>query len=142
MALSKLRRRITRANADWERVDYAKRKRAAKSIVIPGQPSPSQIRRILIEEVAKLLQHSGCDVVVVYAFRHKNEVGKIPYTLGRAQVSKDGRGWDGWGKRMLGCGEDKKGEIYAEIVTSWRRRDGWPEQQSVHKVKMRPWGRG
>lgn len=63
-------------------------------IVVEGFPSPAEKLSTLAEAARREIRSQ--QAVVIYAYRSVNEIGG-PYTVGRAYLSVDGRGWDGGG---------------------------------------------
>lgn len=131
-ALRKLQRTIKRSNRtiDGKRVDFGRRKRITKNAVVrPGPGARAELARL----AAELLLQSGCHIAVVYGFRDKSEIGRMPYTTGRCQLSRDGKGWDGNGRLMPGSGRDAKGVATIDLVVQWDAR-GNPIQED--RVKL------
>lgn len=81
-------------------------------IVVEGSPSPAEKMSTLAEAARREIRSQ--QAVVVYAYRSPNEIGG-PYTVGRAYMSVDGRGWDGEGHTE--DGPDKGGVVGSIVVT-------------------------
>lgn len=81
-------------------------------IVVEGSPSAAEKMSTLAEAARREIRSQ--QAVVVYAYRSPNEIGG-PYTVGRAYLSVDGRGWDGDGHTE--DGPDKGGVVGSIVVT-------------------------
>lgn len=81
-------------------------------IVVEGSPSPAEKMSTLAEAARREIRSQ--QTVVVYAYRSPNEIGG-PYTVGRAYLSVDGKGWGGDGHTE--DGPDKGGVVGSIVVT-------------------------
>lgn len=81
-------------------------------IVVEGSPSAAEKMSTLAEAARREIRSQ--QAVVVYAYRSPNEIGG-PYTVGRAYLSVDGKGWGGDGHTE--DGPDKGGVVGSIVVT-------------------------
>lgn len=132
MVLRKARRRAQKGKA--KEVKYAKRRRHEMRAV--AARDMEEEKRVLwaARALVAFLVDSKSDVAALYVYADKKEWDTMPFTICRAQASRDGRGWDGKGRRLTGSGEDKQGVVLVDFVTERDSRSGYPTNWRTYEV--------
>jgi hypothetical protein len=102
------------------------RHRHEVAVVMPDWSDHAEVERVLTMLARAFLADLGDDAVIVVAWDDPALVNVAPFNVGRAQLSRDGLGWDGDGFSLHGQGPDD-GAIRLELVT---QRSG-PHVQGV-----------
>jgi hypothetical protein len=99
-------------------------------IIVPGQPTKEQKIATLAAAVrAELRPH----VVVVNAYRSTQEERECAATVGQAELSTDGRGWDVNTGATLRWGADN-GQIQGAVVVEVNERACVPTREEQFSV--------
>lgn len=94
------------------RLDVGDRKRGEVKMAYPTPADPVELARLALF----YLRASKVDALAMFVYHDQSEFDQ-PYTVARVQVSKDGKGWTGDGRWLLGSGSDD-GRVQVEIETS------------------------
>jgi hypothetical protein len=83
---------------DVQEVSAAGRTRYRANMILPGGQTPEAVTAALAAAARQLLaDRPSAQAVMVFGYRNVSETS-APNTVGKAQVSRDGRGWAGDGK--------------------------------------------
>jgi hypothetical protein len=83
---------------DIQPISTPDRVRYRANVIIPGEHSPEAVVAAMAAAARGLLrERSDARAATVFGYREASETGNA-YTLARAQVSRDGRGWTGDGQ--------------------------------------------
>lgn len=99
---------------DIRAVSMPGRVRYSANVILPGTHTQDEVATVLASAARSLLAtRSDALAVVVFGYRDASET-KGSMTLGKAEVSRDGKGWGGDGKMST---DPDNNLIHLELVT-------------------------
>lgn len=97
-------------------VSFGDRKRLDVRVMVQSSHDRRAVAGTLASLTKRALEdHPDAAVVLLFAYRSEEEA-QGGFTVGRAEASRDGRGWDGQGHTLGSVRLGDRGEIEVEVV--------------------------